>query len=201
MHGRGDAAEGMSFVIFGIGDGPGQGAGASVAAAIEQAAEAAKDAAERDAGGEDVGNFPDGLFFPEQIAKPGQSGADEAAVIDEAAVLHHEDFGEGLVGELGFPIGGYINRSRTDDAAGHEPEGDVGDDFTGDVDQPGPARGGPESREKRQGHHHAVPADGQRTNMKGNRMHTEKVRGGGGKESAKRRQKPVNLWPRWGGRA
>ncbi len=81
---------------IGEGDGPRQIRRASVAAAVEQAAGAAKNAAQRDARREHVGGFPQRHFFPADVNDSGRCRADEAAVIDESAVLDHENFRERL---------------------------------------------------------------------------------------------------------
>ena len=57
----------------------------------------------------------------------------------------------------------------------------------GDVRQPGAARGRPQPGEKRQRHHHAIPADGQGTEIKSNRMHGGKLERGGGNGNLKLR--------------
>jgi hypothetical protein len=74
-----------------------------------------------------------------------------------------------------FPVGRHIDKPRADDAADHQPQGHVGDDVAGDVGEPRAARGRPQPGEKRQRHHHAIPADGQGTEMKSNRMHGGKL--------------------------
>ena len=165
----------VGFVVGGKVNCPRQIAGAPIAAAVQQTAEAPEHTAEGDAGRKDVRDFPDGQSFPREIGDARDHRADQPAVIDESAMLNHEDFGERLVGKFLFPIRRHINDAGADDAAAHQPHGHVGDDFAGDIDQSRAARGRPESGEERQRHHHAIPADGQGTEMKGNRMHGGKL--------------------------
>ena len=91
----------------------------------------------------------------------GDGRADESAVINQSAVLDHENLRERLVGKLLFPVGRHISDPRADDAAGHQPQRHVGDGVAGDVREPRAARGRPQAGEKRHRHHHAIPADGQ----------------------------------------
>src|SRR5208337_2383160 len=93
---------------------PRQTAPASVAATVEQAADAAKDISQRDARGEHVGGLPQRHFFQAQVNEAGEDGADEAAVINEAAVLNHENFRKRLAGKFVLPIRRHINNARAD---------------------------------------------------------------------------------------
>ena len=107
----------------------------------------------------------------------GDRRADEAAVIDQAAVLNHENFRERLVGEFILPIRRHIDEARADDGADHQPQDDIGDFFAGYVFAPGAARGRPKPGEKRQRNHHAIPMDREGAELKRNRMHREKAKG------------------------
>ena len=101
----------------------------------------------------------------------GDGRADEAAVINQPAVLDHENFRERLAGEFLPPVGRHVNEPRADDSADHQPQGHVGDFFGGNVFAAGAQRGRPKPGEKRQRNHHAIPMNGERAELKGNRMH------------------------------
>jgi len=161
----------MSGMIGGKPDGPGQAARAAVAAAIEQAADTAENISQRDAWREHVGGSPQRHFFPAQVNKSGEDRADQPAVINQPAVLNHENFRERLVGEFVLPIRRHIDDARADDGAEHQPQDDIGDFFAGDVFAAGAAGGRPKPGEEGQRNHHAIPMDCEGAELKRNRMH------------------------------
>src|ERR1035437_10183268 len=175
-------------------DGPRQAARAAVATAIQQAADAAKDVSERDARPEHVGGFPQRKFFPTNVNHACNRRADEAAVINEAAMLNHENFPERLVGEFVLPISCHVNGARAENRAEHKPEHDVGDFFAGDVFAPGAAGGRPKPRQECQRDHHAIPMNREGAELKRNRMHGGKLRCGGGNGNL---NSPEASWDWW----
>ena len=60
-------------------------------------------------------------------------------------------------------------------------------------------RGRPQPGEKRQRDHHAIPVDGERTEMKRNRMHGGKLKRARRKWKFEIRRSVVSSWPRAGG--
>src|SRR5258708_17672666 len=76
----------------------------AVAAAVEQTACAAKNTSERDAWRKNVGSFPQRQFFPANINTSRDNCSNQSAVINESAVLNHENFREWLVGKFFFPV-------------------------------------------------------------------------------------------------
>src|SRR5207244_11430137 len=103
------------------GDPPGKRARAPVAATIEQTADAAHRVSQRNTRRQDVGALPKGQTLPSAVQDKGQRGAEQAAVIDQAAMLDHEDFPNRFAGKLLVPIGGDVQSSRTHDRAQDQP--------------------------------------------------------------------------------
>src|SRR5665213_1876162 len=161
------------FVRLRIGesDCPRQIRRSSIATTIEQAASAAKKTAQRIARREHVGGFPQRHFFPADVNESGNGRADETAVINESAMLNHENFRERLVGEFFLPIRGHINDSRADDRADHEPEHDVGDFIGGNFVAARAQSRRPKSGEKSERDHDAIPVNREGAEMKRNWMH------------------------------
>ncbi len=105
-------------------DAPGQIGRAAIATAVHQATPAAKKRSQRHAGRQDVGQFPERkTLSPGEHRASGRS-ADQAPVVNDPAVLHHEDFQPRrvavLTGRLGNvrPIRNHIDGAR----ARHRPD-------------------------------------------------------------------------------
>ena len=109
-----------------------------------------------------------------QADDAGEGGADQSAVKDEAAVLNHEHFGKGRIGEFSFPIGGDVNETGAQDGANHDPEGKIGDDLAGNIFAAGAAGGGQQPGQEAKRDHDAIPANGQATELNCYGMHGKK---------------------------
>src|ERR1700722_3104523 len=94
---------------------------ASVTAAVKQAARASKKTSQRNAGRKNICSFPERQFFPADVNHCGNCRADESAVINQSAVLDHENFRERLACKFLAPISCDISNPRADDSADHEP--------------------------------------------------------------------------------
>src|SRR6266404_3949792 len=77
---------GMGFMAVRKLDRPGQIAGAAVAATVHQAADPAQGVSERDAGREDIGDFPERKVFEPDVKEASDRGADESTVKNQYAV-------------------------------------------------------------------------------------------------------------------
>src|SRR6185312_6597346 len=153
---RGDAVQ----VAFGIGDGPRQGALAPVTAAVQEASDAAEHVTERNAWREHVGEFPEPDMFYARIQYRGERSTDQAAVKNQTAFPHGENLPEWVPGEFFVAISRHVQRARADNGPHDEPGADVQNLIRGNaLAQPAPA-GGPQAGDESDGHHHAVPADG-----------------------------------------
>ena len=103
-----------------------------IAAAVEQATDAAKCISQGDARGENVGDFQKRQFFPADIDEQGDGRADEAAIVNQSAMLDHENFRNRLMGEFA-PVGRHVHDTGAHHPGNHDPEYQVGNFFAGDV--------------------------------------------------------------------
>src|SRR5262245_10201082 len=111
----------VSGMVLGEVNRPGKIAGASVTTAVHQTAHPAKGMAQRDAGREDVGDFPEGKLFEANVKDAGKRRADQAAVKDQAAAADIENLPQRLVGEVLAPIREDVQAARADDGAEDQP--------------------------------------------------------------------------------
>src|SRR5437762_7771097 len=95
---------GMGFVAVRKLDRPGQIAGAAVAATVHQAADPAQGVSERDAGREDIGDFPERKVFEPDVKEASDRGADESAVKNQSAAADIENLPERFGGKILAPI-------------------------------------------------------------------------------------------------
>src|SRR5436309_3460863 len=93
---------------------------------------------------------------------PGDDGADQSPVEDEAAPVDHEDFGPRGAGiervlHQAVPVGDGVVGTRAEDRAEDEPGAGIEDRSRWDLIALGTAAGGPEPEEKAGGEEKPVP--------------------------------------------
>src|ERR1035437_41429 len=178
MHGRA-----AGFVVGGKMNCPRRGTRASVTAAVHKTAEAPKHVAERDAGREDVGDLPQREFFDPDVKAARERGSDESAVVNQPALLNHENFPERFVGKLALPERDDLKRPRASQRPDDEPRTKVKDFFAGNARARRTTRSGPQPGQKAERDQHAIPVNRKRAEVECNGMHKGKIRTNGTKEN------------------
>src|SRR5438094_526830 len=77
---------------------------AAKAAAVHQATDAAKGVTQRNAGREDVGDFPERQCFETNVKDAGKRRAHQPAVEDQSAAADIQDLPERVAGEVFAPV-------------------------------------------------------------------------------------------------
>ena len=150
---------------------PGKIAGAPKTAAVHQTADAAKRMTQRDAGREDIGDFPKRQLSEKNINDAGERRPDEAAVKNQSAAPDVKKLPERSASEVFAPIREDIEPARADDRAEDQPRTEVDDRLTANPAERRAPSGGPETGEQTERDENAVPIDGETAKLKGDLMH------------------------------
>src|SRR5436190_5079027 len=161
----------MSGVIVRKVNRPGKIGGAPIATAVHQTADAAEGMAQRDAGREDVGDFPKRQFFDADIEDAGERRADQSTIITQSAAADVEHLPERLPGKVLAPIGKDEETASAYDRAQDQPWTEVDHRLTANSGEWRAPAGSPEPGKQAECNEHAIPVDGEVAQVKGDFVH------------------------------